>query len=62
METVVYESYFNIYTEKPVTSTWQYQDESGQWTSYDEDTNSKIEKAFSRNHSGMCIIEINKTV
>ena len=62
METVVYESYFNIYTEKPVTSTWQYEDESGQWTSYDEDTNCKIEKAFSRNHSGMCIIEINKTV
>jgi hypothetical protein len=46
METIVYESYFNIYTEKPVTSTWQYEDESGQWTSYDEDTNSKIEKAY----------------
>jgi hypothetical protein len=51
-----------IDTEKPVTSTWQYEDESGQWTSYDEDTNWKIEKAFNRNHNGRCIVEINKTV
>ncbi|XP_052100599.1 uncharacterized protein LOC127734650 [Mytilus californianus] len=47
---------------KPVKSTWQYQNANGNWESYDEETNVKIDRAYSRKPNGKCIVEINKTV
>ncbi|VDI11229.1 Hypothetical predicted protein [Mytilus galloprovincialis] len=47
---------------KPVQSTWQYQDPSGSWQSYEEETNVKLDRAYSRRPDGRCIVEINKTV
>ncbi|XP_071167685.1 uncharacterized protein [Mytilus edulis] len=47
---------------KPVKSTWQYQDARGNWESYDEETNVKIERAYFRKPNGKFIVEINKTV
>ncbi|XP_052100600.1 uncharacterized protein LOC127734651 [Mytilus californianus] len=47
---------------KPVKSTWQYQNASGNWESYDEETNVKIERAYIRKTNGKCIVEINKTL
>ncbi|CAC5364904.1 unnamed protein product [Mytilus coruscus] len=47
---------------KPVKSTWQYQNASGNWESYDEETNVKIERAYIRKPNGKCIVEMNKTV
>ncbi|XP_063433350.1 uncharacterized protein LOC134715232 isoform X2 [Mytilus trossulus] len=47
---------------KPVKSTWKYRDASGNWQSYDEETNVKIERAYIRKPTGKCIVEINKTV
>ncbi|CAG2198073.1 unnamed protein product [Mytilus edulis] len=47
---------------KPVTSVWQYQNSDGQWMSYDEETNVKIERAYNRKPNGKCIIDLDKTV
>ncbi|XP_076102794.1 uncharacterized protein LOC143071960 isoform X2 [Mytilus galloprovincialis] len=47
---------------KPVQSTWQYQDASGNWESYDEETNVKIERAYIRKPNGKFVVEINKSV
>ncbi|VDI57850.1 E3 ubiquitin-protein ligase HECTD1 [Mytilus galloprovincialis] len=38
---------------KPVQSTWQYQDASGSWQSYDEETNVKLDRAYSRRPNGI---------
>ncbi|CAG2233787.1 unnamed protein product [Mytilus edulis] len=50
-----------IKVKKPVKSTWLYQDASGCWETYDEETNIKIERACIRKPNGKCIVEINKT-
>ncbi|VDI35530.1 Hypothetical predicted protein, partial [Mytilus galloprovincialis] len=47
---------------KPVQSTWQYQDASGNWESYDEETNVKIERAYIRKPNGKFVVDINKSV
>ncbi|XP_076102237.1 uncharacterized protein LOC143071656 isoform X3 [Mytilus galloprovincialis] len=47
---------------KPVMSVWQYQNSDGQWVSYDEETNVKIERAYNRKPNGKCIIDLDKTV
>ncbi|XP_052100602.1 uncharacterized protein LOC127734652 [Mytilus californianus] len=47
---------------KPVKYTWQYQNASGNWESYGEETNVKVDRAYSRKPNGKCIVEINKTV
>lgn len=43
-------------------SVWQYQNSDGQWMSYDEETNVKIERAYNRKPNGKCIIDLDKTV
>lgn len=52
--------WYDLFLEQPVTAQWQYQNQNGGWTLYDNDINDKIEKAFIRKPNGMYIVEIDR--